>query len=76
VPSQATLLNLKQQKTPMRRSPKLSGCTVNQVQKQWFRKLLEQAEFGMTKIPEEANLLMNRVLSQWIATPALPRKVT
>lgn len=42
VPSQATLLNLKQQKAPDATIAQTLGCTVNQVQKQWF-KLLEQA---------------------------------
>ncbi len=40
--SQAELLNLKQQKIPESTIAQRLGCTVNQVQKQWF-KLLEQA---------------------------------
>lgn len=40
--SQAELLHLKQQKLPETTIAQRLGCTVNQVQKQWF-KLLEQA---------------------------------
>lgn len=40
--SQAELLHLKQQKLPESTIAQRLGCTVNQVQKQWF-KLLEQA---------------------------------
>jgi hypothetical protein len=40
--SQTELLNLKQQKLPESTIAQRLGCTVNQVQKQWF-KLLEQA---------------------------------
>lgn len=41
-PTQAKLLDLKQQKLPESTIAQRLGCTVNQVQKQWF-KLLEQA---------------------------------
>lgn len=41
-PQQAELLKLKQQKLPDQAIAQRIGCTVNQVQKQWF-KLLEQA---------------------------------
>jgi hypothetical protein len=41
-PQQTKLLNLKQQQTPESAIAQQIGCTVNQVQKQWF-KLLEQA---------------------------------
>ena len=41
-PQQSELLNLKQQKLPDSAIAQRIGCTVNQVQKQWF-KLLEQA---------------------------------
>jgi hypothetical protein len=41
-PQQAKLLKMKQQKSPDAPIAQALGCTVNQVQKQWF-KLLEQA---------------------------------
>ena len=42
MPQQVTLLKMKQQKMPDAAIAQTLGCTVNQVQKQWF-KLLEQA---------------------------------
>ncbi|PSB14616.1 hypothetical protein C7B65_26185 [Phormidesmis priestleyi ULC007] len=41
-PQQGTLLKMKQQKMPDAAIAQTLGCTINQVQKQWF-KLLEQA---------------------------------